>query len=63
MAIKSMKIAAENGMIIPGSILGLKEDKHFGPHEEVSVPVAYGEHLIHDRFAYEVKGRRTQSAD
>ena len=54
MAKKEITIAFRHGGILPASIIGAKEDKRVPAHEAVSVPEAYGHHLIEDRFAYEV---------
>lgn len=49
---KTMKIAFPNGGIVPASVLKADADKRLGPHEPVSVPEAYGQSLVADRFAY-----------
>jgi len=48
---KSMFVAFPNGGSLPEEITG-GEEKHVPAHEPVRVPQAYGEHLIHDGFAY-----------
>lgn len=53
-----MTIAYPHGGILPASVTG-GEEKRVPPHEPVSVPRYYGEHLIHDRFAYEVEPKKT----
>lgn len=67
MSRNSMWVAFPHGGIIPADVAGGAEKK-VGPHEAVSVPRTYGEHLVHDRFAYEAdepKKRKvkTPSAD
>lgn len=51
---KKISIAFPQGGIVPGSVLGKKEDQACAAMEAVSVPEAYGRHLIEDRFAVEV---------
>ncbi|AXS39262.1 hypothetical protein [Breoghania sp. L-A4] len=51
MAEKKIRISSPRGLIIPGAVLGKSADVRVGPHEPVSVPVAYGLSLIGDRFA------------
>jgi len=51
---KKISIAFPQGGIVPGSVLGKKEDQSCAAMEAVSVPEAYGRHLIEDRFAVEV---------
>ena len=51
---KKISIAFPQGGIVPGSVLGKKEDQTCAAMEPVSVPEAYGRHLIEDRFAVEV---------
>ena len=60
---KSMRIAFNHGGIIPGSVLKAKKDKSVAPHEEVTVPVAYGKHLCDDKFAYEVVGKKASAEE
>lgn len=49
-----MLIASRSGIKIPGSVFGKGEkDRYAGPYEPIAVPRAYGEHVIHDRFAYD----------
>ena len=54
---KKMKIAFKHGGIIPAAVIGAKDgkDKPCTAHEAVAVPESYGNHLITDGFAYEVK--------
>lgn len=54
MAKKTIFIAAPHGIILNAAAMDVKADIHVGPHEPVEVPLAYGEHLIADRFAIEV---------
>ena len=56
---KNMRIAFHHGGIIPASVLKAKKDKSVGPHEEVTVPAAYGKHLCDDKFAYELVGKKS----
>lgn len=60
---ETMLIAFPNGGILPASITGDK-DKPVDPHDPVRVPRDYGEHLVHDRFAYEPapKGKKGKGA-
>lgn len=51
---KKISIAFPQGGIVPGSVLGKKEDQSCAAMESISVPEAYGRHLIEDRFAVEV---------
>ena len=51
---KKISIAFPQGGIVPGAVLGKKDDQACGAMEPVSVPEAYGRHLIEDRFAVEV---------
>lgn len=56
MASKStMKIQFPRGGTIPKEVLKADKDKKCAPGEAVSVPKAYGEHVVSDRFADEVK--------
>lgn len=50
---KKISIAFPQGGIVPGSVLGKKEDQACAAMEPVFVPEAYGRHLIEDRFAVE----------
>lgn len=63
---KRISIAFPQGGIVPGSVLGKKEDQACVAMEPVSVPEAYGRHLIEDRFAVEVtdagKGKKKAEA-
>lgn len=63
---KKISIAFPQGGIVPGSVLGKKEDQTCAAMEPVSVPEAYGRHLIGDRFAVEVtdggKGKKKAEA-
>jgi len=54
---KKMKIAFKHGGIIPASVIGAKDgkDRRCGAHQPFSVPESYGNHLVSDGFAYEVK--------
>lgn len=61
MSKETMTIAYRNGGILPAEIAGGKE-RRIAPHEPVKVPRSYGEHLVHDRFAYEVDGRKKATA-
>ena len=56
MAKKEITIAFRHGGTIPAAVIGAKDDRRVPAHEAVSVPEAYGRHLIDDRFAYEVEG-------
>lgn len=51
---ETMWIAFPNGGIIPASITGEK-DRAVDAHDPVKVPSEYGQHLVHDRFAYEAE--------
>lgn len=51
---KKMNIAFPQGGIVPGSVLGKKEDQACDAMEPVSVPETYGQHLVDDHFAVEV---------
>lgn len=44
-------IVFPQGGIIPAAVLGLAKDRDVPALEPVSVPAAYGKHLIEDRFA------------
>lgn len=46
-----LTIAFRNGGILPAEITG-GEERRVAAHEPVSVPKAYGQHLVDDRFAY-----------
>lgn len=63
---KNISVAFPQGGIVPGSVLGKKEDQACAAMEAVSVPEAYGRHLIEDRFAVEVtdgdKGKKKPKA-
>lgn len=52
MSKETMWIAFPNGGILPAAITGDKE-REVDAHTPVRVPVDYGKHLVHDRFAYE----------
>lgn len=62
---KKMKIAFKHGGIIPASVIGAKDgkDKRCTAHEAVSVPESYGNHLLSDGFAYEVKSAAEAKRD
>lgn len=51
---ETMWVAFPNGGIIPASITGGK-DRAVNAHEPIKVPAEYGEHLVHDRFAYKAE--------
>lgn len=51
---ETMWVAFPNGGILPKDITK-SEERKVGPHEPVRVPLAYGKHLIEDRFAYEAE--------
>lgn len=55
----TMHIAFPNGGILPASVTGGKETS-VPPHEAVKVPRTYGEHLVHDRFAYEAEAPKAR---
>lgn len=54
----TITIAFPNGGLLPRSVTGENADKPVQPRQAVDVPRRYGEHLISDRFAYEVKSDR-----
>ncbi len=62
-SVKKIAISSPRGLIIPKSVLGAEEDLKVGPHEPVSVPEAYGQSLIDDRFAekYSASSKKAQS--
>ena len=47
----TMKIQFPLGGIIPKDVLNSAKDRVCEPGEVVTVPIAYGEHLVSDRFA------------
>lgn len=51
----TIRIAFPNGGKLPASVIGGKTERVVPPHQGVNVPRRYGEHLIADRFAYEIK--------
>lgn len=53
MSEKTISIIFPQGGIIPGSIMGTKDDQHIAAQQPVTVPERYGRHLIEDRFAVE----------
>lgn len=60
-----MWIAFPNGGIIPAAVMGEEDDRPVDAHQPVKVPSTYGEHLVHDRFAYETeapKEKKRQAA-
>ncbi len=63
----TMKIQFPLGGIIPKDVLKSAKDRVCEPGEEVTVPIAYGEHLVSDRFAEKATStkpaQRTDGAD
>ncbi len=57
MAKKEITIAFRNGGTIPAAVLKTQKDVRVPAHEPISVPEAYGRHLIEDRFAYEADAK------
>jgi hypothetical protein len=51
----TMYIAFSHGGRLPSSVTGEPKERKVPPHEAVRVPRAYGEHLVHDKFAYEAE--------
>lgn len=50
---KTISIIFPQGGIVPGSIMGTRDDQHIAAQQPVTVPERYGRHLIDDRFAIE----------
>jgi len=46
-------VAFPRGGIIPAAVLEKSDDVPVRPHEPISVPKVYGDHLISDRIAYD----------
>jgi hypothetical protein len=58
----TITIAFPNGGILPSSVTGGAE-KPIGAHQPVEVPLAYGQHLINDRFAYKARPPRKNKSE
>ncbi|MBO9424685.1 hypothetical protein J7444_08130 [Labrenzia sp. R4_1] len=56
-----MTIAFPRGGIIPAPVLKAEKDRKCDPGEPVSVPAPYGQHLVDEKFAVEVKAARAKT--
>jgi hypothetical protein len=54
-------IAFPRGGIIPAAVLKADKDRKCDPGEPVSVPASYGQHLVDEKFAVEVKAPRAKA--